>query len=94
MTIGISKERLVELKDNLSDNQSKLFMQLLIAECKELNPWLPIESAPKDRRILLKYVNLKVVGEWKQLNYDVGYFVRDRLQYEPPLNQPTHYQEI
>lgn len=49
----ISEERLAEIKDSIQDGQSKLFVHLLMTECKELNPWQPIESAPKNRKIMI-----------------------------------------
>lgn len=60
----ISEERLAEIKDSIPDGQSKLFVHLLMTECKELNPWQPIETAPKDRRILLLYEDGDVRIDW------------------------------
>ena len=49
MTEGISKERLIAIKQSLPYGQARLNLERLITtECKELDPWLPIESAPKD----------------------------------------------
>ena len=60
----ISEERLAEIKDSIQDGQSKLFVHLLMTECKELNPWQPIETSPKDRRILLLYEDGDVRIDW------------------------------
>lgn len=48
---GITEE---ELKDYESASVfPQWVMDELIPACKELNPWMPIETAPKDRSILL-----------------------------------------
>lgn len=61
----ISEERLAEIKDSVTDGQSKLFVHLLITQCKELNPWQPIdENTPRDRRILLLYEDGDVRIDW------------------------------
>lgn len=60
----ISEERLAEIRDSVRASQSKLFVHLLITQCKELNPWQPIETAPKDRRILLLYEDGDVRIDW------------------------------
>lgn len=61
----ISEERLAEIKDIVTDGPSKLFVQLLITQCKELNPWQPIdENTPRDRRILLLYQDGDVRIDW------------------------------
>lgn len=60
----ISEERLAEIRDSARAGQSKLFVHLLITQCKELNPWQPIETAPKDRRILLLYEDGDVRIDW------------------------------
>lgn len=66
---GISKKTLQKIYDgfdsgmpvnNLTDLQfnvsCKEFIKLLIeTQCKELDPWLPIQDAPKDRKIILDY---------------------------------------
>ena len=35
------------------------YIMELLDECQELNPWQPIETAPKDRRILLLFIKGK-----------------------------------
>ena len=52
MTIGISKERLIELR-NAGGLHGRTIFTLIDCECTELNPWQPIEIAPKDRPVLL-----------------------------------------
>ena len=49
----ISEERLETLLNNTSYITANDLLRVLINECKELNPWQPIETSPKDRRILL-----------------------------------------
>ena len=51
---GISEERLTQLLGEAYGEYEELFIcNLLNNECKELQPWQPIESAPKDRPVLL-----------------------------------------
>jgi len=69
VTIGISKKRLREWKriskqKGLSGVKSDELLDNLIAECEELNPWLPIENAPKDKELLLSSSGQRFVGEW------------------------------
>lgn len=64
MTIGISKERLIEIKQSLPYGQARLNIDRLIkAECTELDPWLPIANAPKDKPIWL-FNGFKVLAQW------------------------------
>lgn len=53
MTIGISKEKLIEIIEDWSTNDRAKVYDKIISQCTELNPWNPIESAPKDIRLLL-----------------------------------------
>ena len=55
MTIGISKEDLIARLGEVDRSDVRLLtlLTIMISECKELNPWLPIESAPKDRTVWL-----------------------------------------
>ena len=39
-------------------------LEMVIDECKELNQWQPIETSPKDRRILLLYEDGDVRIDW------------------------------
>ena len=96
MTIGISKEELIALKESMPDGNSKLFIHGLIIKCHELNPWLPIdENTPKDRRLNLHWPGTGwITGCWIQLNSTVGYFTHDLSRYDPPSVKPTHYQEL
>ena len=51
---GITEERLTQLLGEAYAEYEELFIyNLLNNECKELQPWQPIESAPKDRPVLL-----------------------------------------
>ena len=100
MIIGISKERLIELND-LTPTGTEYLMgkkamleELISHECKELNPWLPIdENTPKDRRILLLYPAMldtpSVTGLWNALK---GRFVADIVIHGSI--RPTHWQEL
>ncbi len=83
MTIGISKERLEKMKDNLYGYQKDYeLIESLIEECTELNQSRPIdEDTPKDRELLLF---------WSNGHKDIGYSHFMCGQDE----QPTHYQEL
>lgn len=77
---GITEERLKEMI-NIGWRAD---YETILEECKELNTWMPIESAPKDRRILLFFIkgNCTVTGilredidksnysHWKELPED------------------------
>lgn len=67
----ISEERLKETLASFNNNfgdivEAKrcLLDYLLEFECTELNQWQPIETAPKDRRILLLYEDGDVRIDW------------------------------
>ena len=92
MTIGTSKERLIELND-LTPTGTEYLMgkkamleELISHECKELNPWQPIdESTPKDRELLLFYSGNESSEAFCWIKkYDPSVGVR----------QPTHWQEL
>lgn len=78
MTEGISKERLLFWKDLTSHE----LLEILLRECAELDPWIPIdENTPKDRQLLLNGEFYQCTGpEW----VDDG----NRIMH------PTHYQEL
>lgn len=52
MTEGISKERLIDFDPWAYDNQQDL-LNAILDQCTELDHWLPIESAPLNRKIIL-----------------------------------------
>lgn len=84
---GISKERLHEI----FENESALFsVKDLIHECKELDPWLPIdENTPKDKELAFITKEYgKVIGKWFSVN-DGGWWVAACM----PVT-PTHYKEL
>ena len=95
---GISEKDLREKFRNLywSTDDERQLLTALLTECKELNPWLPIdENTPKDKRLNLYWPgNGWITGSWVQLNNNVGYFIHDLLKYQPPPIKPTHYQEL
>ena len=92
MTRGISEERLREIL-NLSTSgteflqgRAAMLLELIHHECKELNPWLPIESAPKDRPIHLFY---PADSEWSESKQEI-----ETYEVDPMYRQPTHWQEL
>ena len=87
---GITEERLKEIKEKMPDGKSKLFVHALITQCTELNAWQPIETAPKDREILVyapPYQDLKSLTKIIAYHDSAGYCI-DELRY------PTHWQEL
>lgn len=91
MTIGVSKERLEKIYNMYrKDLQFEAILGNLIRECRELNPWKPIEQAPKDRRIRLYYPASKN-GEYERLVIERQYTDYFKLHSE---RLPTHWQEL
>jgi len=89
MTIGISKEELRRLRDHYFSLGINPVIDInnLIEQCKELNPWLPIdENTPKDRKILL-YAGVPVIG-WFDNIKNVWRCTDSKKLYA------THYQEL
>lgn len=86
---GITEERLRNLLDSsgLNNFEYAFIRYLLAKECKELNLWQPIETAPKDREILVFAKKYKFIGRWNKIeNYwedDAGFELT-----------PTHWQEL
>lgn len=91
MTIGISKDTLIKaLADHECNRELIEVLRVLINHCEELDPWLPIENAPKDRPILLffrGYVNFKVISEYNPQTKQFAYSAFTE-------SVPTNYQEL
>jgi hypothetical protein len=79
---GISEEMLWDMLKNERMPES---WSELIAKCQELNPWKPIETAPKDGTEILLYAD----GE-KQ----IGFWSMDKFHEEWGEIEPTHWQEL
>lgn len=85
MTEGISKERLIELTNNLYGLSVYDLRRKLLDNCVELDPWMPIDGAPKDgREVCLK----------EDDNVDVGFWDEDLNMWYVYDMTPTHYREI
>ena len=101
---GISEERLKVLFDDyqhkfLYSQLEKMYephaimniLHMLVDECKELNAWQPIETAPKDKPVLIIFndayleVARLVNGVW---------ISNDGLDYCYGQDMPTHWQEL
>jgi hypothetical protein len=54
---GITEERLKFIFQSLywCSEGCEDTLNKLLRECQEINPWQPIETAPKDRKVLLFY---------------------------------------
>lgn len=88
----ITEERLKEVFSKLywSRNDEKELFNALLSECTELNAWHPIETAPRDRNILVYdpgYGHLVVI--WSEF-YNLWITVFGRKLTEPP----THWQKL
>ena len=94
----ISEERLEKLwsiivKSDRMDTlvyKSDLIRFLIESECEELNPWQPIETAPKDREILVyapAYQDLRFLISVCKWNESAGFCIDE-------LRQPTHWMEL
>lgn len=81
---GISEERLIEVLDAHGISKRQWLRHDLINECTELTPWWPIESAPKDRRILLFFPETEEYCK----HTEVGFIP------EWSANLATHWQEL
>ena len=89
---GITEESLrhVMKMHDMNDGKTSLIFSHLFNECTELNAWQPIETAPKDKNILVYdpgYGQLVVI--WSEF-YSLWITVFGRK-----LTQtPTHWQEL
>lgn len=86
---GITEERLIERLESLKGYGKDyiLLLELIQQECKELIPWQSIETAPKDRELLLyteKYG--RIIGKWFE---DTNRWTANCIAI-----YPTHYQEL
>ena len=90
MTIGISKERLIDFDPWAYDNQQNL-LNAILEQCTELNPWMPMETAPKDRYIRLYDEVGQIDGRWFPYDEELGtgYWAGNDMGLEP-----THWQEL
>ena len=72
------------------DHEHKEIAGTLREECKELDPWLPIESAPKDRDILVyapPYQDLEALQYVCKWHESAGFCIDE-------LRTPTHHKEL
>lgn len=83
----ISEERLETLLNNTSYITANDLLRVLINECKELNQWHPIETAPKDDTKVLLYTKEwgAIHGRWY---LGIGWNCKGTELY------PSHWMEI
>lgn len=93
--LGISEGRLREIANQTheSDDTNHAVLSLLdylLSECKEINPWRPIDdNTPKDRELILVTKEYgKVIGAWFSAT-NSGWWAANCMRVTP-----THYQEL
>ena len=89
---GITEESLMHVMKmhDMNDGKTSLIFSHLFNECTDLNAWQPIETAPKDREILVyapPYQELRCLKQVIAHHDSAGYCI-DELRY------PTHWQEL
>lgn len=86
---GISEEFLISLRECNENAPEYKLLCWLVDECKELNPWLPIdENTPRDRLLQLGRIDgFQCVGRYVP---QFGHWVDQNQQYVVV----THYQEL
>ena len=87
--IGITKKELIDFDPWQYDNQQDL-LNAILEECRELDPWLPIEDAPKDRYVRVfapAYQDLPALQQVCKWHESAGFCIDE-------LRTPTHYKEL
>ena len=87
--IGISKEKLANINPWVFETQQDL-LNFILDSCKELDPWLPIENAPKDRYVRVfapAYQDLPSLQQVCKWHESAGFCIDE-------LRTPTHYKEL
>lgn len=84
---GISEERLIYWFDLFVSKKRLQELEVvitLIDECQELSPWMPIESAPKDRKILVYIPRTR----------SIMITIKREGDFDPKYHEPTHWKEL
>lgn len=88
MTEGISKETVIRLmQDPNCDSSDYAIYDYLLTFCTELDPWLPIKDAHKDKDILVyapAYQDLRPLKQVCRWHESAGFCIDE-------LRAPTHY---
>jgi len=91
MTIGLNKEDIQRIiRDCNLDHEYNWIAARLMEECRELDPWLSIEDAPRDRDILVyapPYQDLRALQSVCKWHESAGFCIDE-------LRQPTLYKEL
>lgn len=91
---GLTKVMLIEMQNDISNMQIKNFLKTLINECKEINTWKPIETAPKDFSGFLA-INSEIDQiEWLTDHNDDERFFNVNSNNFTSRKQWTHWSEI
>ncbi len=107
---GISTEWLLELMqlsnarpENVWQKAQMAILESLISECKELNPWQPIETAPKCHEVVVYnpmtgvYVSKFIDGNWPYFGWNelTGFKLdKDDPTASVHYPHPTHWKEL
>lgn len=90
MTEGISKERLKQILHSEANSRNKELQfylgWLITTECKELDPWLPIDDRAKESKKSLLVKN--------DDDIDLCVWREDLQIWYPSYFEPTHYKEV
>lgn len=89
---GINKEKLQKKNggEEVSSPEQADLLDVLLDYCEELNPWQPIETAPKNETvILLAFANSPPCAAfWSHVRRRWHLFTTYRI------DEPTHWQEL
>jgi len=92
---GISKNELIRLKENMPDNNSKLFIHALIVHCKELpdQQWQSIDefkANPVDGLCFAMYRNCVCnLNFWNgRFEYEGMYYSENYITHVMPIKKP------
>jgi len=88
---GISKERLIDELEISCEPFRRDVINELIDECTELNPWMPIESAPDEGSFLVYMPEEKRKIQVAEYHPNVN-TIGNNFAFD--LTKPTHWCEL
>ncbi len=95
MTRGISEKKLKEIMDLCTNDIGSNIVAVIISQCEELNPWLPIEQAPKGAPGFLALSKKRDSIAWliNDQAHDDRFYNQNTGNYTDKSHW-THYQEL